>query len=62
LVLLTIVYTLSLTKLQLREKHFLPGCKGVGGREGKGGRKARLWGKGEEKTQILYAHMNKINK
>jgi hypothetical protein len=43
LVLLIIVYTLSLTKLEIRAKQFLPGSEGVGGEEGGGG-KRRGWG------------------
>jgi hypothetical protein len=62
LVVIIIVYTYSLTKLEIRAKQFLPASKRVGRRgrkwrgEGSGG------GKGEEMTQILYAHMNKTNK
>jgi hypothetical protein len=51
-----IAYTLSSTNLEIRAKYFLLGNEGVGG---KGGVR-RGWGKGEEMTQTLYAHMNKL--
>jgi hypothetical protein len=54
-----IAYTLSSTKSEIRAKYFLPGSKGGRGREGGGGREEKEWGKGEEMTQTLYAHMNK---
>jgi hypothetical protein len=53
LVLPIIAYTLSSTKLEIREKYFLLGSEGVGG-------SWRGWRKGGEMTQTLYAHMNKI--
>jgi hypothetical protein len=65
LVLLINVYILSSTKLEIREKQFVLGSEGVG-EEGGGMGKWRGWGgrggeKGEEMTQSLFAHMNKIN-
>jgi hypothetical protein len=66
LVLPIIAHTLSLTKLEIRAKQFLPGSEVVWEeREGLRGRE--MWvegevgdgGKGREMTQILYAHMNK---
>jgi hypothetical protein len=60
LVLPIIAYTLSSTELEIRAKQFLPGSEGVGGRGKVQGGKEGGWGKGEEMTQILYAHMNKI--
>jgi hypothetical protein len=52
------VYTLSSTKLEIREKQFLPESKGVWGREGVGW-KGGGGGKGGVMTQSLYAHMSK---
>jgi hypothetical protein len=45
LVLLIIVYTLSSTKLEIKEKQFLPGSEGVGGR-GRWQGEERGWGIG----------------
>jgi hypothetical protein len=55
LVLPITTYTLSSTKLEISAKYFCLVARGWGD-------KGRCRGKGEEMTQILYAHMNKIKK
>jgi hypothetical protein len=54
-VLLINVYTLSLTKLEIRAKQYLLG------RERVGEEMEEVGGKEGEMTQTLYAHMNKRN-
>jgi hypothetical protein len=61
LVLLIIVYTLSLTKLEIRAKQFLPGSKGVRRRRKGLGEREGAGRKRIEMTPTLYAHMNKRN-
>jgi hypothetical protein len=54
LVLLTNVYTLSSTKLEIRAKQFLLGSKGAEGNGGDRGKRGVM-------TQTLYPRMNKRN-
>jgi hypothetical protein len=58
LVLPIIAYTLTSTKLEIRAKQFLPDSEGVG-REVGGGSVKEGGGVEGERTQKLYAHMNK---
>jgi hypothetical protein len=53
---------LSLTKLKIRAKWFLPGSKRVGGEREEARGMVGGWGMGGEMTRTLYAHINKRKK